>query len=388
MMQKNLDRRTFLAGAAAGAALSALAPRIAFAAAAGTERRFIFIIQRGAADGLEALAPIGDPDYARLRDDLALDPATATKLDGTFALHPSLAETAKMYAGGEALFAHAVASPYRDRSHFDGQNVMESGGTAPYALRDGWMNRLAGLLPKTHTPPTAFAPTVPMALRGAHRVTSYAPSRLPGAGDDLLHRVELLYQYDPQLQAMWTAALDARGIADSNEKSDRSSATIGKLAATFLKKSDGPRLAMIETNGWDTHNQQARRSTQLLSGLDAMLAALRDNLGPAWAQTTVLIATEFGRTAASNGTAGTDHGTGSLAMLIGGAVQGGRILTDWPGLGSRALYEGRDLKPTTGLDALIAGATAECFALDPARTGAILFPGGISGRPAEGLIRT
>jgi len=380
------DRRHFLSLAATTSAL-AFAPRIAFAASAETDRRFIFIIQRGAADGLEIAPPIGDPDYARIRPTLAQEPANVIKLDSTFGLHPSLVETAQMYRTGEVLLAHAIASPYRDRSHFDGQNVMECGGVAPYSLRDGWMNRLVGLLPKTRTPPTAFAPTVPMALRGTQRVTSYAPSKLPGAADDLLSRVELLYQYVPQLQSFWASALEARGMAGENA-SDKASITIGKLAATFMKKADGPRLAMIETNGWDTHNQQTRRVTQLLSGLDAMLASLRDNLGPVWAQTTVLVATEFGRTAAANGTGGTDHGTASLAMLAGGAVKGGRMIADWPGLAQRALYENRDLKPTNGLDALIAGAAAESFALDPTRVAATLFPDGLKAKAMSGLIRT
>jgi uncharacterized protein (DUF1501 family) len=387
MAISKIDRRTFLTLAAATGAF-ALAPRIAFAAGAQTDRRFIFIIQRGAADGLEALVPIGDPDYIRARPTIVQDPANLTKLDAMFALHPALTETAKMYQAGEVLFAHAIATPYRDRSHFDGQNVMESGGAAPYAVRDGWMNRLAGLLPKTRTPPTSFTESVPMALRGANRVTSYTPSKLPMARDDLMSRVELLYQYDPQLQSLWAAALEARGIASANDISDKSAATIGKLAATFLKKLDGPRIAMIETNGWDTHNLQARRSIQLLSGLDAMLASLRDNLGPVWSQTVVLIATEFGRTVAGNGTGGTDHGTASLAMIAGGGVNGGRVLSDWPGLKSGALYENRDLKPTGSLDALIAGLSAEAFALEPARVAATLFPDGLKNKPLEGLIRT
>ncbi|MCD6073733.1 MAG: Tat (twin-arginine translocation) pathway signal sequence domain protein, partial [Rhodospirillales bacterium] len=175
MASKKIDRRNFLSFTAAAGAL-AFAPRLSFAASAQTERRFIFVIQRGAADGLEIAPPVGDPEYARIRPTLALDPAGVTKLDGTFGLHPALVETAKMYQAGEVLLVHAVASPYRDRSHFDGQNVMECGGSSPYSVHDGWMNRLATLLPKTRTPPTAFAPTVPMALRGPARVTSYAPS--------------------------------------------------------------------------------------------------------------------------------------------------------------------------------------------------------------------
>jgi uncharacterized protein (DUF1501 family) len=368
------------------------APRIVFAQAA-TDRRFVFIIQRGAADGLGTVAPYADPAYARLRGALAVDPASAVKLDGTFALHPAMAETAKLYAARQALFVHAVASPYRDRSHFDGQNVLETGGTAPYQLKDGWMNRLLALLPRRGKEAIALSPTVPMALRGTAEVASYAPSALPQASDDLLVRVEQLYAADAQLHALWSAAMDARGIAASGEdmaggRARQDPAGLGKTAASFLGRADGPRIAMIETGGWDTHTAQAGRLAAQLKALDALVAALRDGLGAAWNQTTVLVATEFGRTAAANGTGGTDHGTGSVAMLLGGAVQGGRVLADWPGLANGSLYEGRDLRPTMGLDALVTAAVAETFGLDPQRAGRALFPAMAAGRGPGPLLRT
>lgn len=377
-----LPRRQFLS-LAAGAGALLVSPRIVFAAVE-TDRRFVFVIQRGAADGLNTVIPYADPNYAKLRGALALDAAGVTRLDGSFALHPSLAETAKMYKAGQALFVHAVASRYRERSHFDGQNVLETGGASPYQMKDGWLNRLVSLLPKTRDEAIAFASSVPMALRGPAEVTSYAPSALPEASDDLLTRVGELYSPDPQLHPLWTAAMQARGLA-GDEGPQRDPASLGKLAATFLARADGPRIAMIETGGWDTHSQQTGRLARQLSGLDAMLAALRDGLGPVWNQTVVLIATEFGRTAAANGTGGTDHGTASAAMLIGGAVKGGRVIADWPGLSQPQLYEGRDLRPTTALDALLAGAAGECLRLDPAlvyRT--TLAEGG--GRPLTGLI--
>lgn len=385
MRRTSIDRRAFLGFTVAGAS-TMFAPRIAFAAAE-TERRFVFVIQRGAADGLDILAPIGDPDYESNRKHIALDPSATQTLDGFFALHPMLPQLAALYRAGEATFIPAIASPYRERSHFDGQNVVESGGNAPYRVRDGWMNRLAGLLPKTKTPPTAFAPGVPMALRGAARVTSYAPSRLPNAEDDLMARVSALYESDAELHPIWAAAMDARGMAAGNAP-DRSPAAMGRLAGRFLARPDGPRIAMIETTGWDTHNQQTPRMNQLLRGFDAMIASLRESLGPIWGQTIVLVATEFGRTVAVNGTRGTDHGTAALAMLLGGAVSGGRILADWPGIAPQALFEGRDLRPTTDLDALIAGCAAECFAIAPARAAAVLFPEGLKMRPMEGLVRT
>jgi uncharacterized protein (DUF1501 family) len=381
-----LPRRRFLTFAALGAGSLLVAPRMLLASVP-TERRFVFIIQRGAADGLNIVVPYADPAYAALRGPLAIDPAHATKLDGTFALHPSLVETAKMYGQRQALFVHAVASPYRDRSHFDGQNVLETGGSQPYQTKDGWLNRLVAMMPRSRDAAIAFAPTVPMALRGSADVTSYAPTALPQPSDDLLARVEQLYAADPQLHPLWSAALEAKGLAGAGA-SRQDPASLGRLAATFLTKPAGPRVAMIETGGWDTHSGQEGRLAAQLKALDTMLAALRDGLGPTWAQTTVLIATEFGRTAAANGTGGTDHGTGSAAMLIGGAVKGGRVVSDWPGLGRGQLYEGRDLHPTTALDGLIAGAAGESFGLDPQHVQRSLFAGAGTARPVIGLVST
>jgi uncharacterized protein (DUF1501 family) len=379
-----LPRRTFLRFAAAGAGAILVHPQMALASVV-SGRRFVFIIQRGAADGLNIVVPYGDSEYASLRREIAIDPTTAIKLDGHFALNPAMPEAGKMFAAGQALFVHATASPYRDRSHFDGQNVLETGGTTPYAQRDGWMNRLVGLMPRARDEAIAFAATVPPALRGPADVTSFAPSSLPQPTDDLLARVGRMYQSDPQLHLMWDAALAARGMA-TGQASGQKPEDLGRLAANFLSKPDGPRIAMLETGGWDTHTGEQFRLTTQLRALDTMLAAMRDNLGPIWDQTVVLVATEFGRTAAVNGTGGTDHGTASAAMLFGGAVKGGRVMADWPGLSQTNLYEQRDLKPTLGLDAVIAGAAAETFAIDPARVGKALFPTSEFSRPAEGLI--
>ncbi|PZU07212.1 DUF1501 domain-containing protein [Sphingomonas sp.] len=381
----HLPRRDFLRFAALGGAML-VAPRMALAAVE-TDRRFVFIIQRGAADGLNIVVPYGDPDYAKLRGGLAIDPARTNRLDGHFALHPALERVAGLYADRQAIFVHATASPYRDRSHFDGQNVLETGGALPYEVRDGWLNRLVGLLPRARDEAIAFAPTVPPALRGRVEVASYAPSSLPQASDDLLLRVGRLYQNDPQLHALWDAAREARGMVP-DENAGRAPADLGRLAATFLTRPDGPRIAMLETGGWDTHSGQDYRLTAQLKALDQMVGALRDGLGDAWADTVVVVATEFGRTAAANGTGGTDHGTGSAAMLFGGGLKGGRVIADWPGLAQAQLYQGRDLKPTTGLDGVIAGLAAETFAIEPERVQRALFAQASTTRPLEGLIRS
>lgn len=379
-----LDRRSFLATGGTLAVALGLVPRLAFARAA-TDKRFVFIIQRGAADGLATLAPLGDPGYAAARG--ALAEAAGARLDGMFALHPALPQIAALYQAREALFAHAIASPYRDRSHFDGQNVLETGAAGAYQLRDGWLNRLLGQLPQDRARAIAVAATVPLALRGSHEVASYAPSALPDASDDLLARVSLLYQGDAQLGGLWREAMATRKLtATMAADSGRNAAATGALAARLLTPADGARIAMIETGGWDTHAQQRGRLAAQLGGLDAMVGALRQGLGPLWAETLVLVATEFGRTVAVNGTGGTDHGTGAAAMLLGGAVKGGRVLADWPGLRPADLYEGRDLKPTLALDGFIAGALAGHFGLESARLLPALFPGANGARAIEGLV--
>ncbi|RYY92551.1 MAG: DUF1501 domain-containing protein, partial [Comamonadaceae bacterium] len=346
-------------------------------------------IQRGAADGLGIVAPVGDPAFAGARGDLALDFASAPKLDSMFALHPAMASVQALYGQKQALFAHAVASPYRDRSHFDGQNVLESGGTGAYQLKDGWMNRLLGVLPRNGKEAIAFSPAIPMALRGAVDVSSYAPSALPQANEDLLVRVEQLYARDAQLHALWSSAIEARGMAAGGGAGARrqDANALGRMAAGFLVRADGPRVAMIETGGWDTHSAQNARLATQLRNLDDLLAGLQEGLGAAWTQTVVLVATEFGRTVAANGTGGTDHGTGAVAMLVGGAVQGGRIVSDWPGLATANLLDGRDLRPTLALDALVTAACAESFGLDADRLATVLFPQGARAKAGPRLLR-
>lgn len=381
-----LDRRSFvIRGALATLAAGAL-PRMAFARAA-TPRRFVFIIQRGAADGIGTVMPVGDPAYAAIRQGFADDTSAGVKLDGMFTLHPAMSKAAELYRQRQALFIHAVASPYRDRSHFDGQNVLETGGASAYQVRDGWLNRLLGLLPQEGVRAIAVSATMPAALRGSNEVASYAPSVLPDASDDLLQRVTMLYQGDAQLHALWSEAMSVRGLAgDEAEQAGREAAATGRLAAQLLLPADGARIAMIETGGWDTHSGQRARLAGGLRNLDSMLAALQAGLGAVWRETLVLVATEFGRTVGVNGTGGTDHGTGAAAMLFGGGVRGGRVASDWPGIAANQLYDGRDLRPTTRLDNVISGALAAHFSLDPDRAAAMLFPALGQRAPAQGLV--
>lgn len=366
-----LNRRQFTAMLALSGAATLLDARIAHAALP-TSKRFVFIIQRGAADGLGTVIPTGDPDLMRQRAGLVAEGAKT--LDTMFALHPALVETARLYDARQALFAHAIASSYRERSHFDGQNILETGGLSAYAAKDGWMNRAIGLFNRDTPKAISLAPTVATALRGPNPASSYAASALPDASEDLIQRTARLYENDAALHTAFEQALANRAAVGSLAQEGQNGTAVGALAAKLMSGPEAARLMVIETTGWDTHNQQQGRLAAQLKNLDALVASLKAGLGAAWSDTLILVATEFGRTVAINGTGGSDHGTASAAMLLGGGIKGGRVLADWPGLAQGALYEGRDLKPTASLEALIASAFAAHFALDPRLVVRTLYP--------------
>jgi uncharacterized protein (DUF1501 family) len=387
-MNAGFDRRSLLAGSLIAAGSLAL-PRLAFAQGSGT-RNLLFVLLRGAADGMAMLAPVGDPGFEALRGAALSDYDNAPRLGSFFAVHPALAEVAKSAAAGEALFVHAAATSYRERSHFDGQNLLETGGTAPYATKDGWLNRLAGLMNQGAPVPLralAIAAAVPLALRGSAPVSNYAPSALPEASEDLLARVSQLYAADAELGPLWASALETKAMAgDDGLTNLRDASAAGDLAASLMRGPQGARIGMIELGGWDTHANQRGAFARSARQLDALLAAFKAGMGTGWADTMVVVATEFGRTARLNGTGGTDHGTASAALVMGGAVRGGRVVADWPGLADRQLYEGRDLAPTIALESVLAGAVAEHLRLDPVRAMAQLFPGRGTA-PLSGIVR-
>ena len=389
-MMTMLNRRSLLAGSLVLGAGGLGLPRIALAQGAG-KRNLLFVLLRGAADGLAMLAPVGDPGFASLRGAMVDDYASAPRIDSFFAVHPALAEIGKAAGAGEALFVHATATAYRERSHFDGQNLLETGGTAPYAAKDGWLNRLAGLVdeaaPGAPLRTLAIAQSVPLALRGTAPVSNYAPSALPDASEDLIARVSQLYGSDAELGSLWARALETRAMAgDEGLTNLRDARATGELTAALMRGVDGARIAMIEVGGWDTHANQRGAFNRQAAQLDALIAAYRTAMGDAWGDTMVVLATEFGRTARINGTGGTDHGTASAALVMGGGVAGGRVIADWPGLAQGNLFEGRDLAPTIALESVLAGAVAEQLGLDPQRAMARLFPGRTA-PPLSGFLR-
>jgi uncharacterized protein (DUF1501 family) len=364
------------------------APRLAFAAVPGAERRLVFVFLRGGMDGLSAVPAIGDPAFAAARGELAVE--GALKLDGTFALHPALAEMHALYQAGELAVLHAVASPYRERSHFDAQNLLENGTARPFGRDAGWLG-LA--LAERGASGLALGSSVPLVLRGPGAVSSWSPSGLPAPDTDLLERLALLYRDDPLLARPFAAA---RASQDTMAGESRGKAgggpqavvALARAAGTFLAKKDGPRVATIDFGGWDTHANQAGEYGPLMRNLrllDRTFAALRESLGPAWRQSVVLAVTEFGRTVAPNGSRGTDHGTASAAFVAGGAVRGGRVLADWPGLSAQALHEGRDLRPTGDLRSLFKATLAAQLGLGEAALETKVFPDSRAAAPLEGL---
>lgn len=388
-MTTALDRRSLLAGSLALGAGTLALPRLAFAQGSGS-RNLLFVLLRGAADGMAMLAPVGDPGFEALRGATLADYEGTPRIGSFFAVHTALAEVGAAAQSGEALFVHAAATAYRERSHFDGQNLLETGGTAPYGVHDGWLNRLAALLNEGAPAPLralAIAPSVPLALRGEAPVSNYAPSALPAASEDLLTRISQLYADDSELGPLWARALETKAMAqDDGLKNLRDASAAGELAASLMRDAGGARIGMIELSGWDTHANQRGAFARSARGLDALLGAYKAGMGAAWADTLVVVATEFGRTARLNGTGGTDHGTAGAAFLMGGAVRGGRVIADWPGLAERQLFEGRDLAPTTALETVLAGAIAEHLRLDPGVAMTQMFPGR-SAKPLSGFMR-
>lgn len=387
----------------AGASFAAWAYMPKFARAAdGRDPRMIAIILRGALDGLATVAPVGDPDYAGLHGAIALTrdgSHAALPLDSFFALHPSMPEFARMYRAGHAAVVHAVATPYRDRSHFDGQDVLESGFAGPGRVRSGWLNRALGAMPRGERVMSGLAvgATTPLVLRGSAPTVGWAPVTLPQAADDTAMRLYDLYQHrDPELAKALAQGLQIEKIAargDTTAMTPKGGINAMRLtargAAKLMAEDDGPRIAALAFDGWDTHANEGGpvgRLAQLLSGLDGALTEFERGLGAHWRDTVIVVATEFGRTARINGTQGTDHGTGTVALLAGGAVKGGRVIADWPGLKESDLYQARDLAPTTDLRAILKGVMRDHLGLSETVLARAVFPDSAAVKPAQGLV--
>ena len=394
-----ISRRAMLLGGASFAAWAYL-PKFA-RAADGRDPRVIVVILRGALDGLATVAPVGDPDYAALHGAIALSkdgPHPAIELDSFFALHPSMPAFARLYRDKQAAVVHAVATPYRDRSHFDGQDVLESGFAGPGRVQSGWLNRALGALPRGDRVTSALAvgPTTPLVLRGPAPTVGWAPAVLPQAADDTAMRLLDLYGHrDSALHEALAQGLKLEKSASGDDMKPKGGNAVAAMrfaakgAAKLMAADDGPRIGALAFDGWDTHANEGGpvgRLAFLLSGLDGAFEEFERGLGPRWRDTVVIVATEFGRTARINGTSGTDHGTGTVALLAGGALKGGRVIADWPGLKTANLYQARDLAPTTDLRAVIKGVLRDQLGLSEQVLAKTVFPDSGAVKPMAGLV--
>jgi uncharacterized protein (DUF1501 family) len=374
-------RRHFLAASALLAGPLQLTLAQTARKTAPDDARFVFVLLRGGMDGLAAVPAVGDADFASARGALAQYASAPLPLPDTpFALHPSLASLHAMFQQREAMVIHATGLVYRERSHFDAQQVLESGGNKPYELTTGWLGR--ALAAQRERSGLALTTAVPLVLRGSDRIDTWAPSTLPEPAADLVARLEFLYAGDSELR---DALARAKGLRDGNTMSNdgpvqgrQVALTLARKAGDMLAAAQGPRIAVLEMGGWDTHANQMNPNGALannLRTLDASLAALRESLGSAWKHSVVLVATEFGREVAANGTMGSDHGSGGAAFVLGGAVAGGRVVTDWPGLSKSQRFEGRDLRVTTDLRAVMKGVLADHLKLTTAAIENTVLPG-------------
>ena len=392
-----LSRRAALLGLATSVSLGRTTLALA---SAPTDKRLVVIILRGALDGMAAVVPYGDPALVGLRGEIVPpqpgQPDGSLDLGGFYGLHPALAGLHDLYQAQEALVVHAVAGSYRVRSHFEAQDYLESG--ADHRMTSGWLNRAVTALPpaspaRLEGEALAVGMSVPLLLRGPAAVANWAPHGFAPPAQDLYVTIAGLNGNDPVIGPAIIEGLRARGfsasvMAGEGEPAEKNAfPALARAAGTLLAAPEGPRVAALEIGGWDTHSAQVNRLSGPLKQLDAGLLALRAALGPAWARTAVLVMTEFGRTARVNGTKGTDHGTGTVAFVVGGAVAGGRVRATWPGLGAGQLFENRDLAPTADLRAVAKGLLVAHFGLDGAAL-ARVFPGSDSVAPIAGLIRT
>jgi len=407
-------RRELLAGSGALFAW-AFAPKLA--RAEGRDPRFLTIVLRGALDGLAAVAPVGDPDWIKLRGDNALkaEGNSALALDGFYALNPAMPNLHRFYHAGQAIVVHAAATPYRERSHFDGQDVLESGLPRPAKAESGWLNRALGALEAGEPAQRpngrrAFAvgPVTPLVVRGAAPVFSWAPPRLPPVADETTMRLLDLYRHtDPELARVMEDRMALAPLAPPRPAGVRPQdmgpavqlgninliksyfAEVAGAAGKVLASADGPRVGALALDGWDTHANEGAvtgRLANLLGALDGALAAIEQNMGPAWQETVVALITEFGRTARINGTDGTDHGTATVALLVGGALKGGRVIADWPGLKEVDLHDKRDLKATADLRAVLKGLLRDHLRVEDHVLAADVFPGSAGVMAMEGLV--
>jgi uncharacterized protein (DUF1501 family) len=393
-MSPILTRRSALAlGASAGLSAAFLGSGAA-TAATFADRKLVVIICRGAMDGLSVVPPVGDPNYAVLRGAIAIPPDKALKLDETFGLHPQLATLYAMIQSGQARVAPAVAIPQRIRSHFEAQDMLENGSGQLYGAATGWLNRtLQVVQPRRPIHALSIGTQEPLILHGPAEADSWSPGGRIDPTARIATTLTDLYRDDPLLGPALAAGLKVETQASTLNGGQAPKGgdvqAFAVTAAKFLRAPDGPSIAVLSLDGFDTHANQGGVNGQLanrLGVMDKVLAGLRDGMGDQWSKTVVVAATEFGRTAHVNGTGGTDHGTASTVILAGGALARGGIVGDWPTLDQAKLFENRDLAPTLDVRQVFKGVLIEHLGVDGRSLETVVFPHSGEAKPVRGLI--
>jgi uncharacterized protein (DUF1501 family) len=397
-----IPTRREILGLVAGSIAVAGLPRAVFAAAP-TDRRLVVILLRGAMDGLAAVPPLGERRYAERRGSLALaapgEADGSLPLDGFFALNAALQPIHSYWGAGELLFVPATGNGYHTRSHFDAQDLMESGLGKKTGQSDGWLSRALGEIQKgDRRLGIAIGGAVPLLLRGKIAVASWESPAFKPAEPEFVSLLGRLYAHDPLLGPALADGLRSQKLSDSVMGDDMAKGPMGfgprafkplaEAAGKLLAAPDGPRIAALEMGGWDTHVGQGTVKGRLAGNLEGFaegLQALVTALGPAWKETVIVATTEFGRTVAVNGTGGTDHGTASVVLVMGGAVRGGKMRGDWPGLDR--LEEDRDLRVATDSRAVLKGILRDHLGIDAAALERRVFPDTLGLKPMDGLVR-
>ncbi len=388
----NPTRRGLLQGAAGGMALALANARIGFSAAP-SDQKLIVVILHGGMDGLNVVVPTFSDEYYAARPGIAIAPAGepegAIALTDGFGMHPAMPNLAQMYLKGEAAFLHAASAPYNQRSHFDGQDVLENGTTAAFGAQTGWLNRSIAVAPALPAG-LGIGSTVTLVLTGEQPIASWAAPKVEQASTETVNKVLAMYGPDPVLQNALQGSIDIASIVGDLGNLGTGFEFSARAAGRIMSAPGGPGGCALAYGGWDTHANQGGASGTLaanLAQLDTALLALKEELGHQWSRTTVLVATEFGRTFNENGTGGTDHGVGGVSFLLGGAVRGRRILGDWPGLQSGQLYQNRDLLAANDLRALFKGVLRDHWGVDLSDLNNSVFPESSAIAPMENLLR-
>lgn len=406
-MTAPLNRRSLLGlGASLGVTVSFLGTQ-AFAASEGdlARKKLVVVICRGGMDGLSVSPPIGDPNYAALRGSIAMQRDQVRMLDETFGLHPELKTVYALAQKGQARIAPAIASPDRARSHFEAQDVLETGSAKVYGAETGWLNRtLEALAPVRQVEGLSVGTTAPLILRGKVQAASWSPGKLVDETARLPSLLQDLYKSDPLLGPAFARGLETEAMAETamagmaganpmaaqdlarNRAGTETARKLGSTLGGFMIQAGGPQIAAVSLDGFDTHANQLGQIATRLAYMDAVLDGLNQGLGAEWKNTVVIAVTEFGRTARVNGTGGTDHGTASTGLILGGALKPGGIIGDWPGLAEKALFENRDTAPTLDMRGLFKGVLADHMGVDRALLDRKIFPDSLGVRPVAGLV--